>query len=85
MPTPDETTTATATETPTSATATTTKTVKPGYKTTEFYMKLAAMLLTALYAGDAIPTSGTASKIAAIAATALTAIGYSVVRGMAKK
>lgn len=59
-------------------------TVKPGYKTTEFWLKLAAVLLTALYASDAIPTSSVATKVAAIAATMLGALGYTVVRGMVK-
>lgn len=59
-------------------------TVKPGYKTSEFWLKLAAVLLTALYASDVIPTGGPVSKVAAIAATMLGAIGYTVVRGMVK-
>ncbi len=60
---------------------------KPGYKTTEFYLSLVAMLLTALYASGAIKEGSDASWVKAVAslAAALTALGYSVSRGMAKK
>lgn len=57
---------------------------KPGYKTTEFYMKLAAILLTAFYASGVIPIDGTWMKVAAIAATMLGALGYTVSRTMIK-
>lgn len=57
---------------------------KPGYKTTEFWLKCAALLLTALFASGAIPTSGTAATIAAIAATMLGALGYTVSRSLVK-
>lgn len=56
----------------------------PGYKTTEFWLKLAALLLTALYASGVIPTSGPASQVAAIAATILGAVGYTVGRSLVK-
>ena len=58
--------------------------VKPGYATTEFWLKLAALILTALYASGVIPTSGTAATITAIAATMLGALGYTVSRTMVK-
>lgn len=58
---------------------------KPGYKTTEFWLGLAAMVLTALYASGVIPTGGMAATIAAMAATILGALGYTVVRGATKK
>lgn len=57
---------------------------KPGYQTTEFWMKLAAILLTALFASGVIPTSGTAAMVAAIAATMLGALGYTVSRSLVK-
>lgn len=47
-------------------------------------MKLAAILLTALFASGVIPTSGTAAMVAAIAATMLGALGYTVSRSMVK-
>lgn len=72
---------------PVTATDTTTDTTtpaKPGYRTTEFWVKLAALILTALYASGVIPTSGTAAAVAAIAATMLGALGYTVSRTWAK-
>ena len=57
---------------------------KPGYLTTEFYLKLAAMALTVLFASGIIPTGGTADKMTAIIATMLGALGYTVSRTMAK-
>jgi hypothetical protein len=58
--------------------------VTPGYKTTEFWLHLAALLLTALFASGVIPTSGTAAQVAAIAASLLGSVGYSVGRSMVK-
>ena len=58
--------------------------VTPGYKTSEFWMKLLATLLTAFYASGVIPTSGTTSQVVAIVATMLGALGYTVVRGAVK-
>jgi hypothetical protein len=57
---------------------------KPGYKTTEFWLKLTALVLTALYASGVIPTSGSAATVAAIAATMLGALGYTVARSWVK-
>jgi hypothetical protein len=58
--------------------------VKPGWQTTEFWMKLAAIALTALFASGIIPTTGTAASVAAIAATMLGALGYTVSRSLVK-
>ena len=58
--------------------------VKPGWQTTEFWLKVAAILLTALFASGVIPTSGMAAQITAIAATILGALGYTVSRTMVK-
>lgn len=58
--------------------------VKPGYLTTEFWLKVAALILTALFASGVIPTSGPAAQITAIAATILGALGYTVSRTMVK-
>lgn len=58
--------------------------VKPGYLTTEFWLKVAATALTALFASGAIPTTGTAATVTAIIATMLGALGYTVSRTMAK-
>jgi hypothetical protein len=58
--------------------------VKPGYKTTEFWLKVAALVLTALFASGAIPTSGPLATVTAIAATMLGALGYTVSRAFVK-
>lgn len=58
--------------------------MKPGYKTSEFWLKLMAVILTALYASGIIPTAGTAATIAAIVATVLTSLGYTVARTLLK-
>jgi hypothetical protein len=54
---------------------------KPGYLTTEFWLKVAAFVMTALYASGVIPTTGT---VATIAATMLGALGYTVSRTFVK-
>lgn len=58
--------------------------VKPGYLTTEFWLKLGAIALSALFASGIIPTSGPAATIAAMAATMLGALGYTVSRTLVK-
>lgn len=58
---------------------------RSGIRTTELWFGLAAALLTALYASGVIPVEGTWAKIAAIAATMLTALGYTVSRTLVKK
>jgi len=68
---------------PPPATLTTTA-PKPGYQTTEFWLKVAAFVLTALYASGVIPTSGTLATAVAIAATMLGALGYTVSRTFVK-
>lgn len=73
-----------STPTTTPPTDTTTPPVKPGWQTTEWWLALAAVLLTALYAGGVIPTSGPITAIAAMAATVLTALGYKVSRTLVK-
>lgn len=57
---------------------------KPGYKTTEFYLSLLAILMSAAFASGLIPVGGTVEKIAAMAATVLTAAGYKVSRTLVK-
>ena len=58
--------------------------VKPGWQTTEFWLSLAATLLSALFAAGVL-TNSTALAIAGIAATILTALGYTVSRALVKK
>lgn len=57
--------------------------VKPGWQTTEFWLSLAAVALTALFASGAL-TNVTALAIAGMAATVLTALGYKVSRTLIK-
>lgn len=56
---------------------------KPGYKTSEFWLKLVAFALTAFYASGAA-TNSTALAIAGMATTILGSLGYTVARTMAK-
>ncbi len=56
----------------------------PGWRTSEFWLKLAAMLLTAAYASG-VMTNNTALAVAGIAATILGALGYTVSRTIAKR
>lgn len=58
--------------------------VTPGWHTSEFWLKVAAFVLTALFASGVIPTSGPIAQVAAIAATMLGALGYTVARTMLK-
>ncbi len=58
--------------------------MKPGVKTSEFWLSLVAVLLGAFLASDLMPAGHWAVKVAGIAAAALAAFGYSVSRGNAK-
>lgn len=57
---------------------------KPGHKTSEFALSVAAMFLSALFAADVVPTTGAVSKVAIIAAIMLTSLGYTVSRTRVK-
>lgn len=58
---------------------------KPGYKTTEFWLTLAAAMVGLFIASGAVGSDHIAMKIAGFAAAALASLGYSVSRGIAKK
>jgi len=58
---------------------------KAGYKTTEFWLSLAALVLGALIASGAIGEDSGTGQLVAFAASTLTALGYSLSRGMVKK
>jgi hypothetical protein len=58
--------------------------MKPGYKTSEFWLSVAASLVGFLYASGIISNGSAYDKVLAVAAMALTALGYSVSRGIAK-
>jgi hypothetical protein len=58
--------------------------MKPGYKTTEFWLSLLAMLLGAFMASGALPVEHWSMKAGGLVATALAAMGYSYSRGVVK-
>jgi hypothetical protein len=57
---------------------------KAGYKTTEFWMKIAALGLTIAFCTGLIPATGSAERIAEIAALVLSSLGYTVCRSWVK-
>jgi hypothetical protein len=67
------------------ATLSSTPDVKPGYKTTEFWMTAAAALIGLLLASGVIPSDSGIDKALGMAAAALAAMGYTFARGMAKQ
>ena len=59
--------------------------MKPGYKTTEFWLSLAAAVLGATLASGVLPAGSVWLKICGVGAMALASLGYSLSRGAAKK
>tara|TARA_R110000824_G_scaffold105995_6_gene250574 strand:+ start:1370 stop:1582 length:213 start_codon:yes stop_codon:yes gene_type:complete len=59
---------------------------KPGYKTTEFWLSAAAMLIGLAYGSGLLAEAGTSGieKSVAFVAAALAALGYSASRGSVK-
>jgi len=57
---------------------------KPGYKTTEFWLSVLAMLVSALFASGALGDGGLDLTIASLLATVLAAAGYTVPRTLGK-
>lgn len=53
---------------------------KPGYLTSEFWLKVAAFVLTTLLASGAIPTSGVLAQVVAMIATMLGSFVYTASR-----
>lgn len=58
--------------------------VKPGWKTTEFWLTSAASLIGLLYGSGAIGSGSTLATILGFATAALTSLGYTVSRGQVK-
>lgn len=58
--------------------------VKPGWKTTEFYLSAFAMLLGLAYTSGIIATGSQWDHIAGVAVTLLAGLGYTVTRGKVK-
>lgn len=63
---------------------TTTPVVKPGYKTTEFWLSTVAVIVGLVMASGAIVEGSQAAQIAGFIASALAAMGYSYSRGNTK-
>lgn len=59
--------------------------VKPGYKTTEFWLSAATAIVGILFASGVFPAESGGEKILGIIASVLASVGYTVSRGMAKK
>lgn len=57
---------------------------KPGFQTSEFWLKVAAFALTTLLASGAIPTNGQLAQIVAMASTMLGSIIYTASRTSVK-
>ena len=58
--------------------------VKPGWKTTEFWLSFLAVLLGAFIAAGFFPAEHWAIKVAGLALSALTAMGYTSHRSRTK-
>lgn len=58
--------------------------VKPGYKTTEFWLSLVAITLGAFLASGLLADGSTSMRIAGIASTVLATLGYSAARAKVK-
>ena len=72
------------TTTPAAAPATTDPAVKPGYKTTEFWLSTAATLVGLAIASGIVPTTGTWPQVVGLVTGVLGAMGYTVSRTTVK-
>lgn len=60
------------------------KAVKPGFKTSEFWLSTAAFTLGAIMASGAFEEGGSVVKIIGLIMSALSALGYGVARSVTK-
>lgn len=58
---------------------------KPGYKTTEFWLATAAMIVGALFASGVFPAESGGERVLGLAASILASLGYTVSRTMVKR
>lgn len=58
---------------------------KPGYKTTEFWLSVLAILVGAVSASGVLPAEGPWQQVLGVATTALVALGYTGARLTIKK
>jgi hypothetical protein len=59
--------------------------VKPGYKTSEFWLSMGALIVGALFASGVFPAESGGEKVLGLAATVLTTLGYTVSRSIVKR
>ena len=59
--------------------------MKPGFKTTEFWMSAIAVVLGALVASGAFTLEGTSAQVVGLVEAALVALGYTGARLTLKK
>ena len=59
--------------------------MKPGFKTTEFWITVVVTVVSLLLASGAFEEASGVGKVLALAAAALASAGYSVARGVVKK
>jgi hypothetical protein len=58
---------------------------KPGYKSTEFYLTIGAMILSAIYMSGVLVEGSPTEKVIGLVASAISALGYTVSRALVKK
>ena len=58
---------------------------KPGYKTTEFWLAFAAVIVGAVQASGIVPSEGPWNQVLGMAISALVALGYTGARMAMKK
>jgi len=58
--------------------------MKPGYKTSEFWLSLAAIVLGLLFASGLVADGSTFAKVLSLGASLLGALGYTVSRSLVK-
>lgn len=58
--------------------------MKPGYKTTEFWLALSAVVVSAAMGSGAVPDDSGLAKVLALVASALAALGYAGARAWTK-
>jgi len=63
----------------------TTNTTKPGYKTTEFWLSFAAVIVGAVQASGIVPSEGPWNQVLGMVISALVALGYTGARMAMKK
>jgi hypothetical protein len=59
--------------------------MKPGWKTSEFWLTVTAQALGAVTASGALPGSGLATTLVGLATTVLAQLGYTASRAAVKK